>query len=136
MSQSSDDIQIGRVEAMMPCLDSEESRATETGLGHWLCAACHQRVAHDRDRLSVMGASEHEFVNPAGIKFNILLFGEAAGCLDVGMPTLKHTWFPGCAWSYCLCERCRHHLGWFYTGARVFVGLIRGRIVRAVLVHN
>lgn len=112
--------------------------ATQTGQGddRWLCVGCHQPVARDRERVRIHGGAEHEFVNPAGIKFYILLFSEVAGCHEVGIPTLKHTWFPGCAWSYCVCRQCRNHLGWFYTGLHRFVGLIRERIVRASLVHN
>ena len=52
------------------------------------------------------------------------------------VPTLEHTWFPGHAWSFCLCGRCRMHLGWYYAGPNHFAGLIRDRIVRAAVVMN
>jgi hypothetical protein len=54
----------------------------------------------------------------------------------MGMPTLEHTWFPGHAWSYCVCNNCGQHLGWYYDGQSVFVGLIKGRILRAMFMRN
>ncbi|WCJ58123.1 cereblon family protein [Fontisphaera persica] len=127
---------LGTAEVLIPRVDPQTSFQSGEGQEQWLCVACHQPVASERERIQVHGAAEHTFVNPAGIRFCILLFGQVSGCLNVGVPTLEHTWFPGCAWSYCLCGRCRSHLGWFYTGARVFVALIRERVVRASLVHN
>ena len=52
------------------------------------------------------------------------------------MPTLEHTWFAGHEWSFCQCDRCGQHLGWFYSGQHEFAGLIKDRIVRAVCVRN
>jgi hypothetical protein len=104
--------------------------------GEWLCAWCHSRVAHDRDRFSFDGKDEFIFSNPEKIKFEIILFSEICGCRQAGAPALEHTWFPGYAWSYCLCIECGQHLGWYYTGVNDFVGLIKARIVRAVYVRN
>lgn len=102
----------------------------------WLCAWCLNRVANDKDRLSFGGKSEFSFRNPEGRRFHIITFARTFGCRDVGIPTHQYTWFPGHAWSYCLCGQCRTHLGWFYVGPNTFAGLIRDRIVRAVLVRN
>lgn len=99
----------------------------------WLCAWCLNRVASERDRLEHHGQSEFLFKNPDGLLFHIITFSRAPGCRPMGAPTLAHTWFAGHAWSYCLCSRCRRHLGWFYTGPTEFVGLIRDRITRALL---
>jgi hypothetical protein len=104
--------------------------------GDWLCFWCLNRVASESDRLSRDGQSEFSFTNPQNIRFHIITFTQTIGCRQAGVPTLEHTWFPGHAWSYCLCERCRTHLGWFYSGPTTFAALIRDRIVRASLVMN
>jgi hypothetical protein len=52
------------------------------------------------------------------------------------VPTLENTWCPGYAWSYCKCEHCGQHLGWYYAGTIEFAGLIIARIVRAVGIRN
>ena len=102
----------------------------------WLCAWCLNRVASEKDRFNRNGSSEFTFRNPAGIRFDILTFSRTIGCEEAGVPTLEQTWFPGHAWSFCLCARCGQHLGWHYAGATEFAGLIRERIVRAMLVLN
>jgi hypothetical protein len=102
----------------------------------WLCAWCHNRVASERERFDYEGQREFAFDNPEGFQFNILTFAQAQGCQSVGEPTTEHTWFPGHAWSYCVCSRCRVHLGWQYLGTNEFAGLIRNRIVRAAVVRN
>jgi hypothetical protein len=104
--------------------------------GDWLCAWCHNRVASEKDRFSDNGQDEFTFANPEGIRFAIITFSRTLGCREVGPPTLEHTWFPGHAWSVCQCDRCRQQLGWYYAGQHRFAGLIKARIVRAVLVHN
>jgi hypothetical protein len=102
----------------------------------WLCAWCLNRVASERDRLCYKGESEFAFKNPNGILFHIVTFAQTVGCREAGVPTLEHTWFPGHAWSYCVCDRCGTHLGWYYAGPSAFAGLIRDRIVRASLALN
>lgn len=102
----------------------------------WLCAWCQNRVANERDRFAIDGKDEFSFSNPEGIRFEIITFAQTLGCRQVGVPTLEHTWFPGHAWSYCLCADCGQHLGWYYSGQSEFAALIKGRIVRALLVRN
>jgi hypothetical protein len=104
--------------------------------GDWLCAWCLHRVANDADRFSYDGQDEFSFTNPGGMQFDIITFAHAPGCQDTGQPTLEHTWFPEHAWSYGLCNQCGQHLGWFYTGPKTFAGLIKDRLVRAVLIRN
>jgi hypothetical protein len=99
----------------------------------WLCAWCLNRVASEKDRFSYDGQSEFCFRNPAGVWFFVITFSRTLGCRQTGVPTLEDTWFPGHAWSYCLCARCGIHLGWHYDGPTVFAGLIRERLVRAAL---
>ena len=104
--------------------------------GDWVCAWCLNRVAHERDRFQYEGKDEFAFANPVGIRFEIITFGQIVGCEESGSPTLEHTWFAGHAWSFCLCARCGHHLGWFYSGLHDFAGLIRDRLRRGQLVRN
>ena len=102
----------------------------------WLCAWCLNRVASEKDRLARDGQSEFTFKNPEGIQFNIITFSQTIGCREAGVPTLEHTWFPDHAWSFCLCDRCHMHLGWFYSGPTDFAGLIRDHIIRALPTMN
>ncbi|MBI5387987.1 MAG: hypothetical protein HZA90_25265 [Verrucomicrobia bacterium] len=128
--------QLGAVEIAEPELRTR-SRPSQSDPAHdWLCAWCLHRVAHEADRFSFEGESEFSFKNPQGLRFHIVTFSRTLGCRQNGVPTLEHTWFPGHAWSYCVCDRCRTHLGWYYAGASEFAGLIRDRIVRAATVRN
>src|SRR5437867_3634097 len=102
----------------------------------WLCTWCLNRVASEKDRFSCDGKSEFSFKNPQGIRFHIITFTQTIGCRQTGVPTSEHTWFPGHAWSYCVCDRCGVHLGWYYAGPSDFAGLIRDRIVQASVVMN
>jgi hypothetical protein len=106
------------------------------GADDWLCAWCHNRVASDKDRHAADGRDEFTFRNPDGVRFEILTFSRTLACRQAGEPTLEHSWFPGHAWSYCVCGRCHSHLGWYYDGPSTFAGLIRERIVPAPLVFN
>jgi hypothetical protein len=102
----------------------------------WLCAWCHNPVAKEKDRFFNDGKSEFTFANPEGTRFEIITFSQTIGCLQEGIPTTAHTWFPGQAWSYCLCDGCGFHLGWYYTGQQEFIGLIKSRITRAAHMGN
>lgn len=102
----------------------------------WLCAWCLYRVASEKDRFAYQSQSEFSFKNPEGVRFDILTFLRTIGCQEQGAPTLEHTWFPGHAWSYCVCDQCGMHLGWYYAGPSTFVGLIRDRIVRASVIMS
>jgi hypothetical protein len=74
--------------------------------GDWLCAFCHNRVASENDRFEYDGQDEFSFVNPDGMRFEIITFSRTLGCARSGLPTLDHTWFPGHSWSFCQCARC------------------------------
>ncbi len=115
---------------------SRTAPETAGAAGDWLCAWCLNRVANERDRFAYDGKDEFTFSNPEGIRFDIITFERTLGCRPAGVPTLQYTWFSGHAWSYCLCDRCGQHLGWYYSGAHEFAGLIKARIVKAVCVRN
>jgi len=110
--------------------------ALESADGDWLCAGCLNRIASEEDRFQYDGKSEFSFSNPDGLQFDIITFSQTVGGQEVGTPTLEHTWFPGHAWSFCVCDRCQTHLGWFYSGPQEFVGLIRNRLVRGRSIWN
>jgi len=118
-----------------PELDTRTAVATAIE-GDWLCAWCLNRIAVDEDRFKYEGEDHFAFSNPDGITFRIITFSRTLGCSEAGVPTLEHTWFPGHAWSFCQCDECGHHLGWFYTGTYQFVGLIIDRLVRGQCVRN
>jgi len=117
-------------------LDTRTAIAIGDVEGEWLCAWCMNRVAADQDRFQYEGKDTFAFSNPEGILFRIITFSRTLGCRELGQPTLEHTWFPGHTWSFCHCNQCRQHLGWFYAGAHHFVGLIIDRLVRGQCVKN
>lgn len=128
-------LEMGRVEvANRTALAA--SNAASNAASDWLCAWCLNHVARERDRFNYEGRDEFVFTNPEGIRFEIITFSETIGCRETGEATLEHTWFGGHAWSFCHCDRCGQHLGWYYSGAQEFVGLIKERIVRAVAIMN
>ena len=94
----------------------------------WRCAACGAEVARDRDRVPLDGAETRGFTNPDGVEYLIGGFGEAPGCTEVSGPSAYWTWFPGCAWQVSVCRGCGAHLGWRFSGAARFHGLIIDRL--------
>jgi len=94
----------------------------------WRCASCGAEVARARDRIPLDGAATRAFVNPEGIEYVVAGFSEAAGCSEVSDPSPYWSWFPGCSWQVSLCRRCSAHLGWRFSGAACFYGLIVDRL--------
>lgn len=135
-TQTLPDLEPGVVELAEAAAERGAQPSQGDAAQDWLCVWCHQRVASERDPFHFSGQREFVFRNPEGYRFAILLFARTYGCRDVGAPTLEHTWFAGYAWSFCVCGQCGAHLGWYYSGASKFAGLIRNRIVRAVAVWN
>ncbi len=119
-----------------PATEPRAATAPGGAEGDWLCAWCLNRVANEKDRFKYDGKDEFTFSNPEGIRFEIITFSQTPGCRQAGVPTLEHTWFPGHAWSFCLCDRCSRHLGWYYAGQHDFAGLITARLVKAQYIRN
>ena len=136
MSFAADEIELVMPLIDEPIADTRTAVAIGDAEGDWLCAWCLSRVANERDRFKYRGKDHFTFANPAGIRFEILTFSTTVGCHPNGVRTLEHTWFAGHAWSYCQCDNCGQHLGWFYSGEHEFAGLIIDRLVRAHLVRN
>ena len=120
----------------VPALGTQTAPDVGAAESDWLCAWCLNRVAADSDRFQYEGKDHFTFSNPDGVVFRIMTFGKTLGCRQAGVPTLEHTWFPQYAWSFCQCDQCGQHLGWFYTGDHQFVGLITERLVRGQCVRN
>jgi len=119
-----------------PAIDTRTAVAVGDAEGDWLCAWCLNRVANERDKFKYDGKDHFVFANPEGLRFHIMTFFPLKGCRQAGEPTLEFTWFPGHAWSFCQCERCGQHLGWYYTGEHHFAGLISDHLVRGQCVRN
>ena len=89
-----------------------------------LCAVCKARITDQRQATAIDGHHEHAFFNPSGIAFEIRCFRAAPGAIPRGGATAAFTWFPGYRWRFVQCALCRTHLGWLFTGADSFHGLI------------
>jgi hypothetical protein len=97
------------------------------------CAACLQAVTSNKERVEIQGGTEHVHINPHGLRFHIICYREAAGCVQEGTSTSLHTWFAGYDWCYAICGNCAGHLGWHYNapGRDRFYGLIKDRLVES-----
>lgn len=88
------------------------------------CRECGHGITWEDARTSVDGEHEHMRVNPAAFVYRFGCFRDADGAKVSGEPTEAHTWFDGCRWQYAHCGKCAAHLGWFFTGAQSFFGLL------------
>lgn len=116
--------------------ETEEKVETRLQPDDWLCLYCSKKITTDKDRFPYDEQTEFQFSNPDGYVFNIITFGSADGCREIGKPTLDFTWFAEHSWSFALCSRCGLHLGWKYKGKYTFYGLIKDRIVRGQALYN
>lgn len=96
-----------------------------------VCAACRREITSASARTRVDGRHEHAFVNPHGFAYHIGCFSTAPGCLVAGEPSREFTWFRGHTWQMAICGGCHVHLGWSFSGAARFFGLILDRLVEA-----
>lgn len=108
---------------------SEATRLREP----YRCARCGEPITTKRERITVDGAHEHTFVNPAGIVYRIGCFRTAVGCECSTERTAEYAWFAGFAWALARCRRCALHLGWSFTSIpderESFFGLVLERLV-------
>jgi hypothetical protein len=89
------------------------------------CARCGHVITDASHRMEMNGAHVHQFVNPAGVVYEIGCFAAAPGCLPVGASEDAFSWFPGWSWQIATCGSCLAHLGWLYRNAgHEFHGLI------------
>ena len=108
---------------------SQQPATPELEGEHLVCVNCLHRITKNESRISMNGGNEHIFTNPLGETFRLGCFRDAPGCRVFGEPTTEHTWFPGYAWAVAVCGGCGEHLGWQYTGADRFYGLIVKKLV-------
>lgn len=94
-----------------------------------VCRSCGHLVTYDDARIAIDGEHEHLRVNPSAFVYRFGCFSEADGCAIIGEPTEAFTWFTGCKWQYAHCRGCRGHLGWRFSGAQLFFGLLLERLV-------
>ena len=109
----------------VPTLEAKTKPARRRPL---VCAACGRGITWEDQRRDVSGRHEHTRVNPVGIEYHFGCFSDAEGCAVSGERTDEHTWFPGCAWQLAHCRGCGVHLGWFFSGADRFYGLVLDRL--------
>jgi len=54
------------------------------------------------------------YVNSHGALHDMLSLKNARARI-VSEPEMDNSWFPGYAWQIAYCQRCREHLGWYFT---------------------
>lgn len=104
--------------------------STASGRGRRLCCrACGHVVTDAGARREVQGSHEYTRTNPAGVRYRFGCFRAAPGCRAVGAASAEFSWFSGCLWRVAACGNCAEHLGWRFSGAEGFWGLILERLV-------
>ncbi len=105
-------------------IDDEQRRAL-------LCSACRAPITSARQRFEKQGKHLHTFFNPAGVVYEIGCFRKAPGCLVYGRPSGEFSWFSGYHWQVVYCLRCGQHLGWKFSAADEFFGLIVSKLTES-----
>jgi hypothetical protein len=93
------------------------------------CVSCRLIITTSKERIEISGNHRHTFVNPHGYSFTIGCFSHADGVAAEGEPVSFWSWFPGYQWQIVLCRQCTLHLGWRFSGASDFYGLILNRLI-------
>lgn len=113
-----------QIEAIIHTKEKPEEREKEEEKSIF-CKNCNHKVTSYDQIAHINGQHQHTFKNPAGIVYTIGCFSTASGCINQGLPTDEHTWFPGFSWNFALCNNCYRHLGWFFqANSKSFYGLI------------
>ncbi len=94
------------------------------------CRKCGHLITTAAARREVAGQHVHTRLNPHAFVFLFGCFSQAPGCVVHGTPTDEATWFAGCRWQYAHCARCLEHLGWCFSGAEDFCGLVLEKLVQ------
>jgi hypothetical protein len=96
-----------------------------------LCRFCSHAVCSSRDAIEVAGSHVHTRLNPLSVLFRFGCFALAPGVRVTGEPSSQHVWFAGCRWQYAHCSQCNAHLGWAFSGAETFFGLVLDRLAES-----
>lgn len=78
------------------------------------CAACGAFIAESGALLALNQATEHTYVNPAGVRCHFMTVERCENVLVGHELYLEHSWFHGYGWRFLVCGRCYQHLGWKY----------------------
>jgi len=96
-----------------------------------VCRFCASLITSAKEAIEVGGSHVHTRLNPASVLFRFGCFRLAPGARVSGEPSSEHAWFAGCLWQYAHCGKCGAHLGWAFSGADVFFGLVLERLSEA-----
>jgi hypothetical protein len=78
------------------------------------CARCGVYLTESGALLNINGATEHSYINPAGIRCNFMTFLHCENVLVHEDLYIEHSWFPRYGWRFLMCQGCFLHLGWKY----------------------
>jgi len=93
------------------------------------CIGCRVIITSPDEAIEIAGNHYHTCTNPHGFSYTIACFAQAPGVRTETAPVHEHSWFPGYTWQITVCQACRLHLGWRFSGASEFFGLILNRLV-------
>jgi hypothetical protein len=110
-------------------VDPVHGGETAGGGPQWCCAACRSPVTTREASVAVAGRHVHRRTNPDGLAFVFGCFRQAAGGASIGVASDYWSWFSGYRWRVVLCRQCGTQLGWHFSGADAFFGLILERLV-------
>ncbi len=78
------------------------------------CSHCGTFITDSGALTAINGATEHSYVNPAGIRCNFKTFVYCENVVIHEDLFIEHSWFPGYGWRFLICKSCLLHLGWKY----------------------
>ena len=104
-----DDDPVARI---LSAIQSDDIEETSSGI---LCGTCDHVITQPEELLTLNDKFIHSFTNPAGMRYEIQCYRHAPGVLVSGKPTDFFSWVPGFLWQYSYCQRCKSHLGWFFS---------------------
>jgi len=96
-----------------------------------VCKQCQFHLTSSDYVIAVEGHHEHVQCNPHGNTFIFKCFSRVPGGLLSGEPTREYSWFTGYNWSFCHCQGCGQHIGWYFQNhhSDTFFGLIADKIL-------
>ncbi len=101
------------------------------------CRHCHSKITDTKNLIDVKSTQSinsfhkeafakqevltHTFRNPSNNFFELVTAASTSlSCYDEAYET--HTFFPGYAWSVCVCPMCGQHHGWLFTRIDKYCG--------------
>lgn len=93
------------------------------------CAVCGINITDNKQQAKIEGRHTHSKINPNKQQFIIRCFISAENCQQSGEKTSLNSWFSGCQWQFTHCKNCSAQLGWYFSGAHSFFGLIEQQLV-------